>query len=126
MKRKLFANFPPSRIRRFLREERGTIAVMSGVVVLASLGALAVGVDSASLFVERRRAQGAVDLAAIAAARDLPRAEAAARATIKDNDVPDVQNVILTTGNYTADPDLPPEPTLPSDSQVNWSAGRSG
>ncbi|MDP1908088.1 MAG: TadG family pilus assembly protein [Hyphomicrobium sp.] len=94
--------------RKFLREERGTIAVMSGVLAVASLGALAVGIDSASLYLEKRKAQGAVDLAAIAAARDLPRANAAAMATINDHHLPDVQEVFLTTGSYTADPAVAP------------------
>lgn len=90
--------------RKFLREERGTIAVMSGVVAVASLGALAVGIDGATLYFEKRKAQGAVDLAAIAAARDLPRANAAALATIKDHGLPSVDEVLLVTGSYTADP----------------------
>lgn len=91
-------------LRKFLREERGTIAVMSGVVAVASLGALAVGIDGATLYFEKRKAQGAVDLAAIAAARDLPRAQAAAMATIKDHDLPSVDQVVLITGSYAADP----------------------
>lgn len=122
MKRSLLARLrlQVRRAQRYLSDDRGTIAVMSGVIALASLGALAVGVDSASLYVERRRAQSAVDLAAIAAARDLPRAEAAARAAINDNGIADVRGMFLTTGHYTPDPDLPPENRfVPDVSPVN-------
>ncbi len=93
-------------LRKFFRDERGTIAVMSGVIAVASLGALAVGIDSATVYFEKRKAQGAVDLAAMAAARDLPRASAAAMATINDHKIPDVQDVVLVTGSYTADPKI--------------------
>jgi uncharacterized membrane protein len=96
------------KLKKFLREERGTIAVMSGFLAVASIGALAVGVDSASLYFEKRKSQGAVDLAAIAAARDLPRANAAANATINDHRLPDVQSITLITGNYIADPKVAP------------------
>ncbi len=94
--------------RRFYRDERGTMAIMGAILVATLAGALAIGVDGASLFVEKRKSQGAVDLAAIAAARDIPRAHAAALATVSDNGVRGVEQLVITTGNYTADPALAP------------------
>jgi uncharacterized membrane protein len=107
-------------LKRFLRNERGTIAVMSGVIAVASLGALAVGIDSASLYFEKRKAQGAVDLAAIAAARGKSRAVAAANATINDHQLPSVQQVVLVTGSYSPDPAVAPDQRfVPNGNPVN-------
>lgn len=94
--------------RSFLRDERGAIAVMGAAFAICSVGALALGIDVASVFVERRRAQSAVDLAAIAAARDPDKALAAATATINDNGVHGVRDIRITKGNYSANPALPP------------------
>lgn len=92
-----------ARFRGFARDERGAIAVMAGIIAVCGIGALALGVDAITLYFERRKAQGAVDLAAIAAARDIARAEAAAAATIGDNRIPAVQSIVVTRGHYTAD-----------------------
>lgn len=99
----------PSRLsfRKFLRDERGSIAIMAAAFAICGVGALAVGVDVASVFVERRRAQSAVDLAAIAAARDPDKALAAAIATVNDNGVAGVRDVRITKGSYVANPSTP-------------------
>src|SRR5690606_14787189 len=94
---------PLPRLARFARDERGSIIVMAAILAVAAIGALAVSVDAITLYFERRHAQGAVDLAAIAAARDSGRAEAAAAATIHDNGVPAVQRITVTRGHYAAD-----------------------
>ncbi len=96
-----------SRFRRFTKNERGTIAIMGAVIVVCGISALAIGVDAVTLYFERRKAQGAVDLAAIAAARDVTRAEAAAAATIGDNRIPAVESIIVTRGHYVADAATP-------------------
>jgi uncharacterized membrane protein len=96
-----------ARVKDFLKSERGAIAVMAAIIGLCALGALAIGVDAVTLYFERRKAQGAVDLAAIAAARDIDRAEAAAAATIGDNKIPSVQNITITRGHYSADAATP-------------------
>jgi uncharacterized membrane protein len=96
-----------SALAQFIRNERGTIAVMAAIIAVCGIGALAISVDAISLYFERRRAQGAVDLAAIAAARDMSRAEAAAAAAISDNNVPSVQNITITRGHYVADAATP-------------------
>lgn len=96
-----------SSFRAFLRDERAGIAIIGAVFAICGIGALAIGVDVISVFVERRRAQGAVDLAAIAAARDPERALQAATATVNDNRVNGVSDIRITKGAYTANPAIP-------------------
>jgi uncharacterized membrane protein len=91
----------------FLRDERGGIAIMGAAFAVCGIGALAIGVDVASAYVERRKAQSAVDLAAIAAARDPDKALQAATATINDNGVFGVRNIRITKGSYNANPATP-------------------
>jgi uncharacterized membrane protein len=91
----------------FLRSERGGVAVTGATFAVCAIGALAIGVDVASVFVERRRAQSAVDLAAIAAARDPDKALQAASATVRDNGVFGVRDIRIVKGTYTADPAIP-------------------
>jgi uncharacterized membrane protein len=93
--------------RACLRDERGGIAIIGAAFAICGIGALAVGVDVASIFVERRRAQSAVDLAAIAAARDPDKALLAATATVNDNHVFGVRDIRITKGAYTANPAIP-------------------
>jgi uncharacterized membrane protein len=93
--------------RACLRDERGGIAIIGAAFAICGIGALAVGVDVASIFVERRRAQSAVDLAAIAAARDPDKALLAATATVNDNHVFGVRDIRITRGAYTANPAIP-------------------
>ncbi len=94
-------------LRAYLRDERGSIAIIGAAFAICGIGALAVGVDVAAVFVERRRAQSAVDLAAIAAARDPDKALEAATATVNDNKVYGVRDIRITKGSYTADPAVP-------------------
>jgi uncharacterized membrane protein len=93
--------------RAFLRDERGGIAIMAAAFAICGVGALVLGVDVASVYVERRKAQGAVDLAAIAAARDPDKALLAATATVNDNGVFGVRDIRITKGTYTANPAVP-------------------
>ena len=91
----------------FRRDERGAIAITAAAFAICGIGALALGVDVASVFVERRKAQSAVDLAAIAAARDPDKALQAATATITDNGVFGVRDIRITKGSYQANPAIP-------------------
>jgi uncharacterized membrane protein len=95
-------------VRLFARDERGSIAIIGAVFSICAIAVLAIGVDSASLYLEKRRAQSAADLAAIAAARDPERALAAAQATVSDNGVARILDLRITRGRYTADPALAP------------------
>lgn len=66
----------------------------------------AIVVDLGSLALDARTLQGAADLAALAAARDIDRAQQAAQATAEANVGP-VATVVV-TGRYIADPALAP------------------
>ncbi len=106
--------------RVFLRDERGGIAIIGAAFAICAVGALAIGVDVASIFVERRKAQSAVDLAAIAAARDPDKALAAATATVNDNGVFGVRDIRITKGSYAANPAIPVNMRfVPNGSPVN-------
>ena len=94
--------------RTFGRDARGTIAIMSAISMTMIIGAAAIAVDVGALYSERRHAQGAVDLAAIAAAADLNRAHAAAVATLRANNIADAYRISVETGRYRPDPSLPP------------------
>src|SRR5690606_18936994 len=86
----------------------GGVAVMTALFggVFCVLAALAVDVGSVSL--KARQIQGAADLSAMAAAHDLARAEAAARATASAN-LSDVQTVDVVKGAYVADGRIKPK-----------------
>lgn len=57
-------------LRRFVGDERGSIAILFAFSVLLGSIAAALAIDEASLYLERRHMQTLVDLASIAAARD--------------------------------------------------------
>ncbi|GLK78772.1 TadG family pilus assembly protein [Methylopila turkensis] len=90
--------------RRFRRDEGGAVAVLVAALCLCAAGLLAVSIDAASIYLDRRKAQSAVDLAALAAASDLANAERAARATLAANGVAGPREFRLTLGQYTPDP----------------------
>ncbi|MBX3478000.1 MAG: hypothetical protein KF910_10350 [Brevundimonas sp.] len=94
-------------MRRLIRDRRGGVAIMAASVggLLCALAALVIDVGSVALYA--RKLQGAADLAALAATRDLDRYDAAARATAAANVGPSVQ-VAATTGVYVADATLEP------------------
>lgn len=64
-----------------LRDRRGGVTIVVAMMVMLLCGCLALAIDLGNIFMQSRRLQGVVDLAAMAAARDLGRAEAAATAT---------------------------------------------
>lgn len=96
-------------VRRTLRDDSGSAAVLGALLMVMVLWCGAFAVDLGSLYFERRTAQGAVDLAAIAAARDMDSAEAAARATLDANDIAHISALTVTPGHYSADPAIAPE-----------------
>lgn len=91
-----------------LKDERGGVAVMAALFggVFCVLAALAIDLGSISL--KARQIQGTADLSAMAAARDLSHAQAAAQATAAAN-LPEVQTVSVTKGGYVADARLAPK-----------------
>lgn len=94
--------------RRMRGDQKGTIVIMAAALLPVVLGAAALAVDLGSLYVERRQAQGAADLAAIAAAADLDKADAAVKATLAANGITDAKVLKVTKGHYQPDPKVPP------------------
>ena len=95
--------------RRFVRNSAGSIAILSAAALPLSIGALALAVDMGSLYIERRQAQSAADLAAMAAAADLDHAEAAVAATLQANGIDSTRSLTVIKGHYSPDPALPRE-----------------
>jgi len=94
---------------RYLREEKGSIAIFSALGLTALVGAVALAVDIGSVRVAERELQAAVDIAALAAANNPNRAEALARAALADNGESAPASLAVATGNYVADTSLPAE-----------------
>lgn len=88
---------------RFAADKRGSIAIIGAIGAMTLVGFCAAAVDLGSVFMETRRLQGAADLAAMAAARDLDHAQAAAEATARDNGWTGPMAVVIEKGQYRAD-----------------------
>ena len=82
----------PSLVKRWLGDAFGNVAILGAVLLPVGIAAAALAVDEGSLYLERREAQSVTDLAAIAGAANIDRAEAAVLATFGDNRH---QNVVL-------------------------------
>ncbi|WGM29872.1 TadG family pilus assembly protein [Brevundimonas sp. NIBR11] len=94
------------RRRAFGADERGGVAIMAAAAGGLFCVLAAIVVDLGSLALDGRTLQGAADLAALSAARDLDRAQMAGQATAQAN-VEDVTTQVV-TGLYIADPGLAP------------------
>jgi uncharacterized membrane protein len=96
-------------LRRLFGDRRGisSIVFAGSSMVLFGFGTMAV--DVGSFFYEKRRQQTATDLAALAAATDLGRADAAARASAGRNGYTGVAIERVQLGTYTPDTTLSPE-----------------
>lgn len=90
------------RRKSFASNQEGGVAIIGAVSMMAMLGFCAGAVDLGSVFMETRRLQGTADLAAMAAARDLDHAEAAALATARDNGWTGPLSVVIEKGAYQA------------------------
>ena len=77
--------------RRLLADRGANFAVMTALSAPFAIALGAVAVDQGSLFNERRSAQALTDIAAITAAANIDRAEAAVLLTLQDNGVPNAQ-----------------------------------
>ena len=80
----------PRRLRRLAADTRGNFALMTAGVAPMMLVLAAVGVDTGSLYLEKRKAQGIADLAAITVAANLDNAVEAARLVFSDHGVDDI------------------------------------
>ncbi len=87
----------------FFQNRSGAIGVVMALFLSACVGLSALAVDVGSLYLERRTVQGVADLAAVAAASDLTRADAAARATLAANGFGDIRSLAVIKGRYEMD-----------------------
>jgi len=94
--------------RRFARAQDGAAALLYALcgAVLFGFGALAV--DVGYVYLKTRELQGAADLAALAAARDLPNAHALAESTVAANRGVRGARVETELGLYQPDPQIRP------------------
>ncbi|WP_294303170.1 pilus assembly protein TadG-related protein [uncultured Sphingomonas sp.] len=100
------------------RDRRGNISIVmaGGLTMLTAAGAL--GVDTASLFLERRRVQGIADAAAMAAASAPLTGEDEARAVLAFPANGGTSLVAVIPGRYTADPTIAADARF----QTDWIA----
>lgn len=89
--------------KSIVSDNSGSIAIMSAFFLMVSISAAALAIDIGMLNLDKRHAQGAADLAAIAAASDPQNATAAARATLTANGIDNPQSLLVVPGNYTPD-----------------------
>lgn len=71
--------------RAFAKNKRGAISIITALSALVLIGFTAGAVDFGNIFLRTRQLQGMADLAAMAAAHDLPHAQTAAAATAQAN-----------------------------------------
>ena len=110
-----------ARARRLAFDRRANFAVMTALCTPFAVALTAVAVDQGSLFTERREAQALTDLAAITAAANIDKAEAAVLTTMADNGLSGVRVqasgqaapptnqaavVEIVRGRYAADPSV--------------------
>jgi len=91
-------------IGRLWRDREGAMGAILALFLTLSISLCAFAVDAGSLYLERRTAQGAADLAAVAAASDLTHAEQAARATLTANGITGLSSLTIVSGRYEVDP----------------------
>ena len=99
----------PRRVATLTRDVEGSVAVIVALILVGLTAMAALAVDLGTVHVQKRRLQGANDLAAIAAASDLARAGDAAGATLSRNGFAPSDLASLETGRYLADPSIAPE-----------------
>ncbi|HTK12703.1 MAG TPA: pilus assembly protein TadG-related protein [Xanthobacteraceae bacterium] len=96
-----------SLITRFCKDERGVVAVVTALIMVVIISFAALAIDVGKVFTDRRVAQGAADLAAMAAVTDLSHAEDGALATLHRNSRDPQANLSVELGIYTPDPAVP-------------------
>lgn len=96
-------------IFRAFADTSGAIGIVFAAFMTVSVSLCALAIDMGALYLERRSMQGAADLAAIAAASDLERAEDAARATLSANGFGDTRVLAVVRGRYERDASLAPD-----------------
>lgn len=91
-------------LRSFLRETKGSVAIIAGLMTTVVIGMSALSVDLGKIYVDKRKAQSVADLSALAAASDLTRAARAANATVQRNAITVDSPITVELGTYTPNP----------------------
>lgn len=94
-------------LRRWHKDRRGAIAISAALFMSLCVISAAFAVDLGGLYLEKRRAQAATDLAAMAAAAIPASADAVARDTLARNGMGDATALTVTPGRYIADTGIP-------------------
>lgn len=89
-------------LRRFTRERRGSVAILFGLGAVMLMSVASIGIDLGVVFQARRKAQGAVDMAAMLAAVNPAQADALARRSLSDNGYGATSPVTVSAGAYAA------------------------
>lgn len=111
-------------LRRFGADRRGTVAILSVVLITTILGITALGVDVGSVYLDRRKAQGIADLASLAAVSDIANANTMASKTVAANGPPDGTTFALQLGTYTPSASLAPAQRFDASNAGNPNAAR--
>lgn len=85
------------------RRRDGNVAMIVAGGMAMLTGTAVIGVDTASMYLEKRRLQGVADAAALAAASDLTNGETRARAAVALAPANDARLVTLTPGRFDRD-----------------------
>ena len=86
------------------RDIRGSVAVTTALTGGMLFGMAALTIDASRFYLAKRQQQTITDLAAVAAAANLPNAQAAATANLVANNVPAANLVAVELGTYQGDP----------------------
>ncbi|MES2256420.1 MAG: pilus assembly protein TadG-related protein [Pseudomonadota bacterium] len=113
---------PCAHFKRFLADQNGVVSIVAVMVTLLGLGLGVLTLDVGHLYLEKRRLQGAVDAAALAAAGDPANATTIAARVLTNNGYS--QTAIVATGAYTADPTVPVASRINTDPSAQKNAVR--
>ncbi|NEU11698.1 hypothetical protein G3T14_06085 [Methylobacterium sp. BTF04] len=91
----------------WLSDRRGSVAVFTALGFTVLLGAAALGIDIGAMVVARRKAQGAVDIAATLAAANPALADVLARRSLSDNGYGANATITVQAGTYAGDSKVP-------------------
>lgn len=94
-----FGRSTTSIVKRFVQDVSGHFALMTAIIAPVAITLAAIAVDSGSLYVEKRRAQALVDLAAITAAANLHKPHEAAMIAMTDNGVVNISHAGTVPGS---------------------------
>lgn len=86
------------------RRRDGNVTVMLAGALMMLFATSALGIDTATVFLEKRRLQGIADAAALSAAADPQSGGARAEAAVRANAHGDARIVATTTGSFAPDP----------------------